>query len=317
LLFRLAYVGSRGLHLRRDEQLNPVIYNAGASGPYGNPSLPSNSRRTYMPNLTSIGEETESGASNYHSLQVTLEKRLSHGFTILGNYTRSKSLDDLPPSQTLQANGGGNFSMPIYEPGYNRFEHGPSPFDRANVFVASYVWKIASLANAPWYLKETAGGWQLTGIVSTATGDPLTIYAGKDQSLTNGSDRAIVTGQPYLSNTCKIVSPCKSWLNPASFSLPLPAATTPAAVYATYAFRFGNASKGGLRGPDQFNWDMGLDKDFPLREHVGLQFRAEFFNALNHANFSDPDSTVSDAGFGAITTAAAARVGQLALKLRF
>ena len=66
-----------------------------------------------MPNLTSIGEETESGASNYHSLQVTLEKRLSHGFTILANYTRSKSLDDLPPSQTLQANGG----APGGEPG--------------------------------------------------------------------------------------------------------------------------------------------------------------------------------------------------------
>jgi Carboxypeptidase regulatory-like domain len=317
LLFRLAYAGSRGLHQRRDEQLNPVIYNPGASGPYGNPALASNSRRTYLPNLTSIGMETESGASNYHSLQVTLEKRLSHGFTILGSYTWSKSLDNLPPGQTLQANGGGDFSMPIYEPGYNRFEYGPSPFDHTNAFVASYVWKIASLDNARWYVKQTIGGWQWTGIISAESGDPLTIYAGKDQSLTNGNDRAIVSGQPYSSNPCKIVSPCKSWLNTASFSLPLPAATTPAATYATYPFRFGNASKGGLRGPGLFNWDMGLNKDFPVREQFALQFRAEFFNALNHANFSDPDSTVSDAGFGVITTAAAARVGQLALKLRF
>jgi hypothetical protein len=155
----------------------------------------------------------------------------------------------LPPGQTLQANGGGNFSMPIYEPGYNRFEYGPSPFDHTNVFVASYVWKIAPLDNAPWYLKQTIGGWQWTGIISAESGDPLTIYAGKDQSLTNGNDRAIVAGQPYSSKPCKIVSPCKSWFNTASFSLPLPAATTPAAIYATYPFRFGNASKGGLRGP--------------------------------------------------------------------
>lgn len=323
-LFRLAYVGSRGLHLRRDEQWNPVIYNAGAPGPYGNPTLATNSRRTYLgpngtPVLASIGSETESGSSNYHSLQATLEKRLSSNFTILANYTWSKSLDDLPQNQTLQANGAGSFSMPIYEPNYNKFEYGPSPFDRAHHFVASYVWQLARLSGHRWYIKQPLGGWQWSGILSAQTGDAFTAFAGKDQSLTNGNDRAIVSGPVYGGNGCTVVpnAACHNWLNPQSFSLPLPASTTPASVYAGYAFRYGNAAKGSLRGPGYFNWDMGLHKDFALTENTVLQFRAEFFNAFNHANLSDPSTTVSTPGFGTITAAGDPRIGQLALKLRF
>ena len=319
-LFRLAYAGSRGLHIRRDEQLNPVIYDAGTPGPYGNPALSSNSRRTYMPNLTSIGEETETGASNYHSLQITLEKKLSRSFTILANYTWSKSLDDIPQNQTLQANGAGSFSMPIYESGYNRFEYGPSTFDHTHNFVASYVWQLSRMNSLPWYVNGPFGGWQWTGIVSAQTGDAFTAFAGTDQSLTDGSDRAIVSGNPYRGSACVAVSStaaCKNWLNPASFSVPLPASTTPAAVYATYAYRFGTAAKGSLRGPGNFDWDMGLHKDFALAESLKLQFRAEFFNAFNHPDLSDPDTTLSGAGFGAITAAGNPRIGQLALKLNF
>jgi Carboxypeptidase regulatory-like domain len=319
-LFRLAYVGSRGLHIRRDEQLNPVIYDAGAPGPYGNPALPSNSRRTYMPNLTSIGEETETGASIFHSLQATLEKKLSRTFTVLANYTWSKSLDDIPQEQTLQANGSGDFSMPIYEPNYNRFEYGPSTFDHTHNFVASYVWQLPSINHLPWYVSGPFGGWQWSGIVSAQTGDAFTAFAGTDQSLTDGNDRAVVSGNPHGGNACAGVSgtaACKNWLNPASFSLPLPASTTPAAIYAAYPYRFGNAAKGSLRGPGNFNWDMGLHKDFALHESWTLQFRAEFFNAFNHPNLSDPDTTLSGAGFGSITAAGNPRIGQMALKLNF
>ena len=132
-LLRVGYVGSRGVHLRRDEQLNPVLYTPGASGPYGNPALAANSRRLFMPGFASIGMETQTGTQKYHSLQVTLEKRFSKGVTILASYTWSKSMDDIPPSQTLQANGSGSFSEPIYVPGFSQFEYGPSPFDHTQV----------------------------------------------------------------------------------------------------------------------------------------------------------------------------------------
>jgi hypothetical protein len=316
-LLRTAYVGSRGLHIRRDEQLNPVIYNPGAPAPYGNPSLAANSRRQYMPGLTSVGMETQTGASNYHSLQATLEKRFTHGFTVLASYTWSKSLDDLPPSQTLQANGGGSFSQPIYVNGFNRFEYGPSILDHTQRFVASYVWQLPRLRKSSRWLQAVAGGWDWSGIVSAQTGNALTVYAGTDQSATNGKDRAVANGSPYGGDPCKGAALCVPWLNPAAFSAPVSAVSTPAASYAGYPFKYGNVGKGSARGPGLFNWDMGVFKDFRLAERWKLQFRAEAFNAFNHVNFADPVATLNAAGFGGIRAAAEPRIGQLALKLSF
>ena len=124
----------------------------------------------------------------------------------------------------------------------------------------------------------------------------------------------------YGGNACTGVSgtaACKNWLNPSSFSLPLPASTTPAAIYAAYPYRFSNAAKGSLRGPGNFDWDMGVHKDYTVHEPLKLHFRAEFFNAFNHPNFSDPNATLTGAGFGAVTAAGNPRIGQLALKLNF
>jgi hypothetical protein len=81
---------------------------------------------------------------------------------------------------------------------------------------------------------------------------------------------------------------------------------------------FGNIGKGSLRGPHLVNWDTGLFKEFPLSaERLRLQFRAEFFNVLNHTNFNNPKNGFSSGGFGSITGASDPRIGQLALKLLF
>jgi hypothetical protein len=316
-LLRTAYVGSRGLHLRRDEQLNPVLYTPGAPTPYGNPSLAANSRRLFMPGLASIGMETQTGTQKYHSLQVTLERRFSKGLTVLASYTWSKSLDDLPPSQTLQANGAGSFSEPIYVTGFSRFEYGPSVFDRTHRFVVSYVWQAPRLKGSPWYLKQTVGGWQLSGILTAQTGDAFTVYAGTDRSATNGKDRAVVTSDLHGGDACLGALNCRTWFNPSAFAPPLPAVGTPTDQYAAYPFKYGNAGKDSVRGPGFFNWDIGLAKDFPLSEALTLQFRGEFFNAFNHVNYGDPVSIISSAGFGSIRSASDPRIGQLALKLRF
>jgi hypothetical protein len=316
-LLRAAYVGSRGLHLRRDEQENPVLYEPGAPGPYGNPSLASNSRRLYMPGLASIGMETQTGTQKYHSLQATLEKRFSKGLTVLAAYTWSKSLDDLPPSQTLQANGSGSFSQPIYTPGFSRFEYGPSPFDHAQRLVVSYVWQMPRLKGSPWYLRQTVGGWQVSGILTAQTGDAFTVYAGTDRSATAGKDRAVVVGALSGGDACLGALNCVTWFNPNGFAPPLPAVGTAPDVYAAYPYKFGNAGKDSVRGPGLFNWDMGIAKDFILRESLTLQFRGEFFNSFNYVNYADPTSTISSGGFGSIRSAGDPRIGQLALKLRF
>ena len=97
---------------------------------------------------------------------------------------------------------------------------------------------------------------------------------------------------------------CVNYLNPSSFQPPSPGT-------------FGTMAKGELRGPDLINWDMGVFKNIAVHESWRLQFRAEFFNTFNRADFSNPQSTLGGAGFGAILSAGSPRIGQLALKLFF
>jgi len=99
-------------------------------------------------------------------------------------------------------------------------------------------------------------------------------------------------------------APCVDFLNRKSFALPAIGA-------------FGNLGKDALTGPGSLTWDVGIFKNFPFRETYKIQFRAEFFNVLNRANFNNPSNTVTAGAFGSITSAADPRIGQLALKVVF
>jgi hypothetical protein len=95
-----------------------------------------------------------------------------------------------------------------------------------------------------------------------------------------------------------------NYLNPSAFVLPA-------------VGQFGNVQKGSLVGPAYVDWDASLLREFDVKERLHFQFRAEYFNVLNHANLGDPGTTVSDAGFGSITSANDPRIAQLALKAIF
>jgi hypothetical protein len=137
------------------------------------------------------------------------------------------------------------------------------------------------------------------------TGDPLTVLSGKDESLTGlNEDRAVLLGAAKGGAACGTTAPCVNFLNPSSFGL-------------NAAGTYGNVGKGEFTGPNYIDWDMGLFKNFNLTERFKLQFRAEFFNTFNRANFLDPGTTVSSAGFGSIKSANSPRIGQLAMKLNF
>jgi hypothetical protein len=155
-------------------------------------------------------------------------------------------------------------------------------------------------------LRVAAGGWEVSGVIGAQSGGPLTIYAGKDQSLTgSGKDRAqVVNQQVYQSGACANTSPCINFLDPNAFALPATG-------------QFGNAGKGAFTGPGFFNWDLGLFKNFPVKERWRLQFRGEFFNVPNHTRFQNPVTTVTGAGFGHILSANDPRIVQLALKILF
>jgi hypothetical protein len=298
-LVRAAYVATRANHMTTTLDQNPARYIPGST-------LSTDARRLY-PGFTNIYQAMEAGNSWYQALQLSLIKRLSHGFTINANYTLSKSLDNLPVGTDAATFGtAGYYTLPLYLPNFPQYDRGPSDFDHRHVAVVSFVWQLPMLAKANPFVRGVAGNWQLTGVFSAQTGPPLTLYAGKDQSQTGiGSDRGVVMSQQTSrSGPCVNTAPCVSFLDPTAFALPA-------------IGQFGNLGKGAFYGPGLINLDAGLFKNFPVTERWRLQFRGEFFNTFNHTNFLNPVTTVSGAGFGNLLSANDPRIVQLALKVFF
>jgi hypothetical protein len=281
--------------------MNPANYIPGSKlGP---------DERRHFPGFTHILEASMSGTENYNSFQATLEQRVSHGLSVMANYTFSKAIDTLPYqtiNTTPSSGSGAPYAYPIYLPNYKSLDIGPSDFDRQNVFAASYIWIFPKLNGGSRALRAVANGWRTTGIFQLQSGGPLTILAGSDISRTSLlQDRAVWNGQnPYGSGACKTTSACKNYLNPAVFSLPATGS-------------FGNVVKGSFRGPGYFDWDAGLVRTFALKGESNFEFRAEYFDLLNHTNLSNPVSAVGSGGFGSITSANTPRIAQLSAKLNF
>jgi len=298
-LVRVAYVGSRTNHLMENEQLNPAAY-------IPNSTLSTDARRPYQP-YTSIVQGTGSGNSLYNSLQLSLEKRLSKGFTILANYTWSKSIDNLPFGADVTSPMLNQvLTMSPYIHDFKRIDTGPSDFDYNHTFVVSYVWHLPDLERSGHLVRTVFGGWEITGITTVQTGGPITLYAGTDRSQTGiGYDHAdYIGGDPYSSGPCPNQAPCVNYLLSSAFGVPALGS-------------YGNLAKGALRGPGLFNTDLGTFKNFGLTERLKLQFRGEFFNAFNRVNFNSPGTAVNSGNFGRIVSARDPRIGQLALKIVF
>jgi len=227
---------------------------------------------------------------------------------LLANYTFSKSIDDLTAGmQQTNFGPGRNQTLPWDQPDRARFDRGPSEFDRTHVLVVSYVWQLPTPGVNHRLARAAFGGWQVTGVMNIQTGAPLTLLAGSDRSGSGlGADRVnYVGGDTKGTGGCAAnEAPCVDYLNRAAFAQPA-------------LGTFGNIGKGAVRGPGYWNWDMGLFRNVPFGERMRLQFRFEYFNALNHTNLSDPNSSLGAAGFGGIRSANDPRIGQAALKFLF
>ena len=309
-LARGAYVGSHASHLSLQQYLNPSVYIPGST-------LSEQARVLFTGYSNNMELLDESGNSNYNSLQLTIQKRLAHGFSILANYTWQHSLDTVPPSSGTTGagatGGAGPLPIPWYLPGSTQLDYGTSDFNRTQVFVVSYLWDIPSPHTTNKFVKGVVGNWELSGIVTKETGLAYTVFAGKDVSQTGlNQDRAqYLGGDPYGTTACKS-APCVSWMNTAAFGQPA-------------AGTVGNIGKGAFTGPGLFNWDMGLFKNILITERWRAQLRGEFFNTFNHANFTSPLSggsnypvlSQSSSTFGTITSANDPRIIQIALKVVF
>jgi hypothetical protein len=281
----LAYVGNKGTFLQVTLDENPAIY--GPDATVGN----TQQRRVY-PNFGRVSR-TESGSnSSFNSFQWNLEKRFSKGYSLLTNYTWSRTIDDL--------NNINPFNRSAYR--------GLAVEDVEHNFKFSNIWDLPRVNVSSGAAKRLLHGWQLNAILIWQSGFPFSVNSGRDNSFSGvGGDLAdFLGGNPSLSGSRSRNDQVSQWFNTSLFA-------------ANALGTFGNSGRNIIRGPNFFNTDMGLLKDTSITERVGLQFRAEFFNIFNTPNFRLPNSNASSAQFGRITAVIDdnQRILQLGLKLSF
>lgn len=280
ILLDVGYVGSRGIHLIRTIDSNQPVANAAVAGG----QISANAVRPY-PGFGAINDFATNGNSLYHSLQVSLARRFSRGISIQSAYTFSKSMDDSSTPQNSYL--------------ANRPEWGLSGFDRTHVSTSSFVWELPFGTHWTGWEKRLFHGWEISGIMSFQSGNPMTITIPSDRAGTgDGGQRPNVLGPVERLMTLS------QWFTTSAFALPA-------------LGTFGNAGRSIVRAPGINNWDTSLIKKTQLKENIYLQFRAEFFNVFNHTQFSGVGTGFSSSTFGQVTSARNPRVSQLALRLAF
>lgn len=308
---RLAYVASTSRHQINPTDINP-IWNQGSS--VGQRVYASTNAIQNYSNPIAVVDT--GGNSNYHSMQASISERISKGLSGSLNYTWSKSIDNdaygSSGSSVSAVVTGQSYVLPVYEPNYKRLDRGPSDFDHRNVLTASYVWSLPTMHDGNATLRYLANGWQTNGIFTFRSGNPLTVSGSNVDGTNLNHDRAIWNGKnPYGGSACGSSVHCKSYLNPANFS------TNPS-YKVSVPLSYGNIVKGSFVGPQYATWDASMMRFFSVGEGVRFEFRAEFFNVLNHTNHGDPQVSQTNAAFGRITsTNGDPRIGQMSLKLLF
>ncbi len=291
--FQAAYVGNRGLNLRRGYTIN-----------FFDPTL---GRR---PNtaFSNISIEGNTGQSTYNALQLSFHQRLGKGLVVQGEYGWAHAIDDVQDQ--------GLFSSQPQDDNNFRAERGNSSGDIRHNFAYSLLYTVpmgsghAFLGNWKGVAGTLVSGWSIASLGLIHTGIPFTVFIGTNTfgngNLTNQRPNVNAGVSEYATNPS-----VNGWLNPAAFTLPA-------------AGTFGNLGRNTVYGPGFANVDVSLLKSTKIGETRNLEFRAEFFNIPNHPNFAQPSSTFNTSSFGQIFQTFGATLGlgtsrqiQLALKLNF
>jgi hypothetical protein len=282
-----AYVGSRTVKLISARPLNLVD--------------PATGKRP-DPRFGDINFEENASNISYHALELTVNKRLSHGLSFDAFYTWSKSIGYYAPDNIVSFTNNA-----IQDPNNIAGSKGRKDGSAGQRVsgVLSYALPFGAHSGSA-MARNLMGGWTLESIVGERSGLPLNITSNIDAV---GNGRAAgqrpdpVSGiDPYNRQPGALL-----WLNPAAFNTLAPKAQK----------RFGYLGYNALTGPTAFSMDLGIHKTFFITERRQITFRAEAFNWLNHTTFGNPVTNASDPNFGTIRSAGTPRNIQLALKYQF
>ena len=291
ILITPAYVGTKGTHLQSLVDRNQI--------PTPQPTF-NQALRPY-PQFGPFTSIENRGNSTYHAFQLKAEKRTGHGLYFLSAFTFSKSINDQPEICC---------NAPWPQNSYNlAAEKGLSDFDNRKRWVTSVdyalpVGKGQKFLDHGGPMDLAFGGWHLGGIITFRSGFPFSPQIGTGDPTNTGSQgllRADRIGSGHVAHPSPSL-----WFNINDFPVPVG--------------HFGDAGKNILEGPGEKGVDLSARKIFSIHERIRLEFRAEFFNAFNHAVFSQPDPFVTDGpGTAAVITSTVIpqRQIQFALKLEF
>jgi hypothetical protein len=233
------------------------------------------------PNLANTWTWFSEGTSSYNSLQVDLRRRFSHGLTLRGVYTWSKSLDD---GDSLNATAAANAVALLSNPYVPRADWGLSTYDVRNIGVATVTYELPFgqgrryLGSEEGVLGQAVSGWTVNSIVTAQSGFPFTPQLSYNPS-NNGDTRNPVRAflNPAFTGPVVLGKP-KEWFDPTAFIAP-----------PNNSGFFGNVGRDKYIGPGLATWDFSVLKDTHIFERLNLQFRAEIFNLLDRANFNTPN----------------------------
>jgi hypothetical protein len=256
-----------------------------------------------IPVFSSIFAEDTIGNSNYNSLQVSAEKRFSKGMQFQAAYTFSKSIDDASSFEN------------ILNPLNYRLSRSLSLFDARQRLVFSYFYQLPRI-DLHGVADKLLNGWETSGILTFQAGFPVFITSSDDLELMN-SLQFTYPGEPNLVAPVHRLNPRNGdnlAFDPSSFQQPLDASGNALGI-------IGSSPRSVCCGPGINNIDFSLMKDTQLTERFKLEFRSEFFNIVNHAQFSKVDGNISDGSvmqggtFGKVLRARDPRLIQFAMKL--
>lgn len=278
-LISVAYVGDEGTHL--------VQFSDPTAAPPG--PGPIDPRRPYN---MSVQWRNPGATSNYNGLQVKAERRSSKNLAFTVGYAFGKVIDT---NDGTYIESSGEANQQVNNPSAERDIAG---FDVKQSLTFGYIYSLPFGAGQRFAGGVTRGagklisGWQLDGLTTWRSGFPLQVSMATDL-LNTGAQNEV----QYPNRICN-----PNDYNRGNLGEELAAFFNTACFTAAPAYTYGDSDRHPVIGPGFATWDIALAKHTQITDRVGMEFRAEFFNALNHPNFGQPDGVFGAPGFGAITS---------------
>jgi hypothetical protein len=289
----IAYVGTN--------EIRPVINLNLNSAPAGGGTTGEVLNQKFNASYGSVSTLVPLGNTSYNSLQAKLTRRIGRASQVGLVYTWSKSMD-IEDNEEL--------SSPLWNyPAYFGRNLARSGFDRPSVFTTYWVYDLPFGKGQQFaqngILSALAGGWSLSGVLSRLSGAPFTVTdnAGASNLNAPGNQQTPNLVGPLQTTRSK---PFENPSNCATGNLACSYFNTASFQSVTTAATFGNAGRNILRGPGYFDVDANLKRDFKIREYLTFQFEAQAVGVTNTPHFANPDSNITDANFGKVTSETAA-----------